>query len=60
MQEPLDPNERLKRHVELMAECAARALKSKEAMEAGNRSTAGRYLKRAESYLKAAKDFEAS
>jgi hypothetical protein len=39
-------------------ECAPWALKAKEAMDGGDRATADRYRKRAESYLEAAKALE--
>ena len=58
MDVPVDLQQRLRWNVELMAECAVWALKTKEAMEAGNRGAADRYSKRAESFLAAAKELE--
>jgi hypothetical protein len=53
-----DPHDKLKRHVEMMADCMAWALKAQEAIQEDDRVTADRYLKRAESYLEAVKELE--
>jgi hypothetical protein len=51
----MDVQERLRRHVELMAQCTAWTEKAQAAFAAGNHGAADRYLKRAEKFLQAAK-----
>ena len=55
---PLEPAERLRRHVELMGEAAIWAGKAQDAFQAGDRKLADRHLKRAESFLVSARELE--